>query len=295
MASATRSSTTVSPGNTPSDSLLVLLIGKVIATSLTLGIGGSGGVFAPSLFVGAMLGAAFGQVIGMIDPALAGQAGAFAIVGMGATMAGTTRAPITAGIMLFELTGDYSIILPLLLAIVLATGTSRLLGKDTIYTLKLRRRGIDLDAPATPTEPTSTRAAQVTTRVADVMRTDAPYLRGGEPLQDGLLALLSSSRPALAVADSDGRYLGVLSSTPLPPLASDVNAHDWTVGDALINYPVCLPPMTLEDTRATLPPHGSEAGLPVVDSGLQLIGWVDGTAFDKCELEKDTVLETELA
>lgn len=128
--------------------LLILLVGKVLATSLTLGIGGSGGVFAPSLFIGATLGAAYGQVVGMLDPSLRGQAGAFAIVGMGAVMAGATRAPMTAGIVLFELTGDYTIILPLLLAIVLATGVSRLMGRDTIYTLKLRRRGIDIDAPA---------------------------------------------------------------------------------------------------------------------------------------------------
>ncbi|WP_245981484.1 chloride channel protein [Frondihabitans australicus] len=128
--------------------LLILLVGKVVATSLTLGIGGSGGVFAPSLFIGAMLGAAFGQVAGMLDPALHGQAGAFAIVGMGAVLVGTTRAPITAGVMLFELTGDYAIVLPLLLAIVVAAAVSRLLGADTIYTLKLRRRGIDIGAPA---------------------------------------------------------------------------------------------------------------------------------------------------
>ncbi len=140
--------------------LLVLLVGKVLATSLTLGIGGSGGVFAPSLFIGATLGAAFGQVVGTLDPSLRGQAGAFAIVGMGAVMAGATRAPITAGIILFELTGDYTIILPLFLAIVVATGVSRLVGRDTIYTLKLRRRGIDLDAPAPerPSTPTSVTA-----------------------------------------------------------------------------------------------------------------------------------------
>ena len=275
--------------------LLVLLVGKIIATSLTLGIGGSGGVFAPSLFVGAMLGAAFGQVLGLIDPALAGQAGAFAIVGMGATMAGTTRAPITAGIMLFELTGDYSIILPLLLAIVLATGTSRLLGKDTIYTLKLHRRGIDLDAPAAA----SSHASPVTVRprsiVADAMRTDAPYLRGGEPLRDGLLALLSSGQPALAVVNDNGHYLGVLTTEPLSPLASDASAHDWTVGDALIEYPVCLPPMTLEDARAALPHQSGIAGLPVVDTGLRLVGWLDGAQLDNAHASNEADLEREPA
>ncbi|AMM22753.1 chloride channel protein (plasmid) [Frondihabitans sp. PAMC 28766] len=275
--------------------LLVLLVGKIIATSLTLGIGGSGGVFAPSLFVGAMLGAAFGQVIGLIDPALAGQAGAFAIVGMGATMAGTTRAPITAGIMLFELTGDYSIILPLLLAIVLATGTSRLLGKDTIYTLKLRRRGIDLDAPAAPSAPPPAIVDRSTRRVADAMRTDAPFLRATEPLSDGLLTLLSSGRPALAVTDNNGRYLGVLSSKPLPSLASDATKHDWTVADAVVEYPVCLAPMTLADAQAALPNHSGDAGLPVVDTGLRLVGWLDAAQLAGPHTSNHPALETEPA
>ena len=120
----------------------------MLATSLTIGIGGSGGVFAPSLFIGAMLGSAYGIGVHHLLPHSAGAVGAYALVGMGAVFAGAARAPITAVVILFELTGEYSIILPLMLAIVLATATSRLLSRDTIYTLKLRRRGIDLDGPA---------------------------------------------------------------------------------------------------------------------------------------------------
>ena len=120
----------------------------MLATSLTIGIGGSGGVFAPSLFIGAMLGAAYGVGAHDLLPGTAGAVGAYALVGMGAVFAGASRAPITAVVILFELTGEYSIILPLMLAIVLATATSRLLSRDTIYTLKLRRRGIDLEGPA---------------------------------------------------------------------------------------------------------------------------------------------------
>jgi CIC family chloride channel protein len=125
--------------------LIVLLLGKMLATSLTIGIGGSGGIFAPSLFMGAMLGAAFGDVAHLVAPGATGPVGAYALVGMGAVFAGAARAPITAVLIMFELTGEYSIILPLMLAIVVATGVSRaLMPKDTIYTLKLRRRGVDL-------------------------------------------------------------------------------------------------------------------------------------------------------
>ena len=125
------------------------MLGKMVATSLTIGIGGSGGVFAPSLFIGAMLGSAYGQTLHHLAPGVAGPAGAYGLIGMGAVFAGAARAPITAVIIMFELTGEYTIILPLMAAIVLATGISHLLTRDTIYTLKLRRRGVDLDAHPT--------------------------------------------------------------------------------------------------------------------------------------------------
>ncbi len=128
--------------------LVVLLLGKMLATSLTIGIGGSGGVFAPSLFLGAMLGGAFGLVAHDVLPGVAGAPGMYGLLGMAAVFAGAARAPITAVVILFELTGEYSIILPIMAAVVLATGTSHLLTRDSIYTLKLRRRGIDLDDPA---------------------------------------------------------------------------------------------------------------------------------------------------
>ncbi|MDE0775019.1 MAG: chloride channel protein, partial [Nocardioides sp.] len=97
-----------------------------------------------SLFIGAMLGSAFGQVAHQLAPGLAGPAGAYALVGMGAVFAGSARAPITAVVILFELTGEYTIILPMMTAIVLAVGVSHLLSHDSIYTAKLRRRGVDL-------------------------------------------------------------------------------------------------------------------------------------------------------
>lgn len=127
--------------------LLVLLLGKIVATSLTIGIGGSGGVFAPSLFMGAMFGVAYGGILHLIIPGLTGPIAAYGLIGMGSVFAGAARAPITAVVIMFELTNEYSVILPLMVAIVLAELISRIMSKDTIYTLKLRRRGIDLDKP----------------------------------------------------------------------------------------------------------------------------------------------------
>ena len=125
--------------------LLLLLVGKMVATGLTIGIGGSGGVFAPSLFIGGMGGTAFGLTLNALFPALHLSPGAFGLVGMAAVFAGAAHAPITAVLIVFELTGDYAIILPLMFAVSLATGVSHLISRNNIYTLKLLRRGVDID------------------------------------------------------------------------------------------------------------------------------------------------------
>jgi chloride channel protein, CIC family len=126
--------------------LLLLAVGKMLATSLTIGIGGSGGVFAPSLFVGGMAGTAFGLVVHAVLPGLDLSPGAFGLVGMAAVFAGAAHAPITAVLIVFELTGDYPIILPLMAAVALSTGVSHLISRENIYTLKLVRRGVDIQS-----------------------------------------------------------------------------------------------------------------------------------------------------
>jgi len=125
--------------------LLSLCVLKLAATSLTLGSGGSGGIFAPSLFIGAMLGTAVGSAFGGFFPALTAPAGAYGIVGMAAVFTGAARAPFSAILIIFEMTGDYGNILPLMTAVVISTVISRALKHGTIYTLKLLRRGVDVE------------------------------------------------------------------------------------------------------------------------------------------------------
>jgi CIC family chloride channel protein len=125
--------------------LLALMVIKLLATSLTIGSGGSGGVFAPSLFIGAMFGGAYGLIVHNLFPTVTAVPGAFALVGMAAVFGGAARAPITAIIILFEMTDDYRIILPLMLATVVSTILAEHLSKESIYTLKLSRRGIHLE------------------------------------------------------------------------------------------------------------------------------------------------------
>ena len=125
--------------------LIILAAGKIIACSLTIGIGGSGGVFAPSLFIGATSGMAFGEIAGHLFGPAAGQPALYAVVAMGAVFASAARAPLTSVASVVEMTGDFTLTLPVMLAVAIATATSRALSYGTIYTTKLLRRGIDID------------------------------------------------------------------------------------------------------------------------------------------------------
>ncbi len=122
--------------------LATLVLLKPLATSLTLGSGNSGGVFAPLLFTGAALGGAFGRVVEFFLPGVTAGLGAFAIVGMAALFAGAARAPFTAIIIVFEMTNDYRLIVPLMAGVIISLLVAEKLHKESIYTLKLARRGI---------------------------------------------------------------------------------------------------------------------------------------------------------
>ncbi|MHC5795002.1 chloride channel protein [Lacisediminihabitans sp. FW035] len=247
--------------------LMLLLVAKIIATSLTIGIGGSGGVFAPSLFIGAMLGAAFGDIVGSVIPSLAGQPGAFALVGMGAVFAGATRAPITAGIILFELTGEYSIILPLLLAIIVSTGVSRALTADTIYTLKLRRRGVNIG-----TAPANT--ALHSLHVRDVM-VSSDTIPEDTLASHGAGLLIASGRPALPVTTAGGDFAGVLTVRAVADaLANDDDSSSLTVAGLCELSDTVRPGATLDGALDTVLAAADNDGVPVVDEAGALRGWL---------------------
>ncbi|HEY4041856.1 MAG TPA: chloride channel protein [Rhodopila sp.] len=121
--------------------LLILFVSKLLATSVSLGSGSSGGIFSPSLFMGASLGAAYASLVQVVLPGAPVSLPAFAMVGMGAMVGGGTGAAMTAVTMIFEMTRDYEIVLPMILAVALALGMRRVLSNENIYTLKLVRRG----------------------------------------------------------------------------------------------------------------------------------------------------------
>ena len=124
--------------------MLLLVAAKLLATSITIGSGGSGGIFAPSLYMGVMAGGFFGMVVHYLFPNVTASPGAYSIVGMGAVVSATTHGPLAAILILFEMTGSYEIILPLMFSCIIATIASGQLMKESIYTLKLVRRGIDI-------------------------------------------------------------------------------------------------------------------------------------------------------
>jgi CIC family chloride channel protein len=249
--------------------LLLLLVGKIVATSLTIAIGGSGGVFAPSLFMGAMLGTAYGVGLHHILPGETAAAGAYGLVGMGAVFAAAARAPITAVIIIFELTGDYRIILPLMFAIALAAGVSNLLSRDTIYTLKLRRRGIDVMRG---------RGANLMQllRVADAMEPVPTSLAQDAPLDEVINRLIDSPTDGLPVVDENGEYRGAVTTQQIEEALRD-NALDLEAGDLATEAVPLKTTQTLEDALSSL--LRARSGLPVVSSAnAEVVGWL--TRYD---------------
>ena len=130
--------------NLATSMLFMLIFAKILATSITIGGGMSGGIFAPSLMIGAMAGGWFGQLMHSFFPDITATGGAYALVAMGAVVAATTHAPITAILILFELTSQYQIILPLMISCITAALLAGTLKKGNIYTIKLLRRGVEL-------------------------------------------------------------------------------------------------------------------------------------------------------
>lgn len=249
--------------------LLLLAVAKMVATSLTIGIGGSGGVFAPSLFIGAMLGSAFGQLAHAVLPGVAGPAGAYGLIGMGAVFAGAARAPITAVVILFELTGEYSIILPLMTAIVLATGLSHLLSGDTIYTLKLRRRGVDLGR-------TETISAASRLVVADIM-TPVPEAVGGDvPLREVATALARSASGVLPVVGEDGEYVGIVTARVVAEALAD-GRHDAEPAALVLELPVLVRADDHLDRAIEALDRSGCAAVPVLAAD-RLAGWISYSA-----------------
>jgi CIC family chloride channel protein len=215
---------------------LILLVVKLLATSVTLGSGGSGGVFAPSLFLGAMLGTSFGLLVNTLFPDATGPAGAYALVGMAAVFAGSAHAPATAILILFEMTGDYSIILPLMFATVISLIISRALEPESIYTMKLSRRGIRLQHGR---DVDLMEGVTVAEAMSEKYETVSPEM----PLAALVEAFDRTHHHGFPVVDADRVLVGIVTLTDLTRAMYQGGVDDRTVGDIatserlLVAYP----------------------------------------------------------
>ena len=246
--------------------LVAFLVGKVIATSLTMAIGGSGGVFAPSLFMGAMLGSAFGLGAHALLPGASAGAGAYGLVGMGAVFGAASRAPITAVLIVFELTGDYSIILPLMLAVVIATGLSHRLSSSSIYTLKLKRRGIDIERPALD-------GSIAGVRVGEAMRAAPAPVAAGASLPEIVALFAEREESALPVADEAGALVGVIAARDVEREGAAGARADAAA--LALEVPELYADQELADAIALLS-DGDREALPVLEPETRhIVGWID--------------------
>jgi CIC family chloride channel protein len=181
----------------------LLFVCKALATSLSLGSGSSGGIFSPSLFMGATLGGTFAALLNLVGPPIALSVPAFAMVGMGAMVGGGTGAVMTAVTMIFEMTLDYSIVMPMIVAVAMSIGARRMLSAETIYTLKLLRRGRAI--------PKARHANMFLVRSArDVMDADIHVLSADSSFDDFLRQPGHAGRLRHVVVTDKGKIYGVL-------------------------------------------------------------------------------------
>ena len=215
--------------------LVVLLIAKLAMTAVSIGGGFPGGVFAPSLFLGATLGDAYGAVAQGMFPRLLIAPQAYAMVGMAAVLAASVHAPLTAIILLFEMTQDYRIILPLMFAVIVALLLAQWLRKDSIYSLALSRKGLRLQRG---------RDIEVLEGidVGEVMETDMMTLRETDSLVAATDLFTRTRHHGLPVVNGLGELVGILTVQDIERAQAGTDGASRTVGDActrdlLVAYP----------------------------------------------------------
>lgn len=249
---------------------MVLLVPlKILATSITIGSGGSGGIFAPSLFMGAMFGGAFGIAVHALFPNITSNPGAYATVGMGAVVAATTHAPIQAFLIIFELTQDYRIIPPLMICCVIATFVSRGIKRESIYTLKLLRRGIDIEAGRDVNVLKSM-------QVKDFMTWHPETVQESAPFRELIRILPFSQHTSFPVVDKQENLVGMLSLKDFREALFEESLMDVVIARDIATIPAIA--VTTDDNLATaltlIQDNGIER-LPVLrygDRSRQVVG-----------------------
>jgi CIC family chloride channel protein len=240
-------------------SLVLLALGKILATSLTVNLGGSGGVFTPSLYIGAAVGGAFGVAVRQLFPELAITPEAYALVGMGALVAAATDAPITGILIVFEMTNDYAIMLPLMLVVTIAWVVRKRLEPDSLYTGYLRRRGEVLHKHASED-------LLSTLRIHEMVEPTAPIVQD-EPVSAVLMRIRKDAQRDLAVVDGTGVARGMIRVNDVQRLTHEMRGagREILAADLAVQTEVVFPHDLLFSAVQKMEQAGVNT-LPVIDA-----------------------------
>jgi CIC family chloride channel protein len=256
-------------GGVPLRLLLVLPLLKLLGSAVCAGTGVPGGLFTPSLFYGAGIGAAVGELVAWVQPGSGVPPGALAVVGMAGILAGTTHAVASSVVILFELTGDYGVILPLMASAAVAAVISRAIEPDSLYTASLRRRGVALPRLPSPGWLRATPVTGLVNRDAERIPPTLPF----DALVKRLLSLPSGHD--LYVTDDQERLLGVIRLDALKGTISDQADLGMIVAADVVDRDVepLTSTMSLAEVAARFAGTDLER-LPVVDGQRRLVGAV---------------------
>ncbi len=241
--------------------MLLLIFLKIFTTSITLGSGGAGGVFAPALFIGAVIGGTFGGVAHNLLPDFTASPGAYAAVGIGAFLASATHAPLTAIFLLFEMTGNYLIIIPIMVSSIIGTVVASWLNEDSIDTVDFSRAGIDIH------EGRET-AVMKSIRVGKIISEDVDFI-SEEANVDQLLKIFSMTKDSFyfPVIDVTGRMTGIVSMQDVKSILHDEKLRlSSKVGSICARKVVTLTPDDNLYTAMTLFDSKGFEEIPVVES-----------------------------
>jgi CIC family chloride channel protein len=245
--------------------LLLLFAAKILATAISLGMGFGGGVFSPSLVVGALLGGVFGSVMAGVYPALASSTGAYAMVGMGAVAGAVLGAPISTILIIFELTGDYRVTIAVMVAVVIASLITQAFRVKSFFIWQLERRGIDVSVGR---ERGMLRSMQV----RDVMVGDYATIAPDAPVAELRSKLLSAPYGLLMVVGAGGRLEGTVALSDLGEVAFDNSLDDLVkAGDAARRRTHVIEAGENLDAAWKLCTETDEARFPVVESRESMI------------------------
>lgn len=251
------------------DLLLILFILKLITTSLTLGSGASGGIFSPALYMGATLGGAYGIILNQLFPGLSIDPPAFAVAGMAGVVGGATGAAMAAIVMIFEMTLDYSVIIPMTITVALSYGIRRMLSKESIYTLKLVRRGHYLPE-ALQANP------QQLKRAMDVMDTQFVAVPAFSTPDEFMHIVSEQSAASYFLIKDINQIIGVVTKDSIPKVIGQVG-KPIKLGDiASKNFVIVEEKTTLSEVIARMQSSQASVALVTHDTGSASVDNVKG-------------------